>query len=347
MARAIHQEFNPDAIEHFSIDCDPYGVMVDRNGTIETVYIDESDYTSKKIDGILDKSDCDVQPDMTLYKKAFVLPNCPVSTDRIKAALKEHGISITKDLDAADVIISHGYLGTQTDTSENINHNYLLNTIYNHDSIDAGCMEVDDYCAANARGGELARVIYCSKVLEGFVGNYKANRLEFPYDAHMISGLAVNAAYAVEMGKPIFDVEKVMHQSATKIKLDERLLQDLISMKSSGSGDDWNMIGAILPTIDYRYNHHLLWTLSSELYSNMYVFNRNKDVQYWKGASGIDGYYHRSALEQIHWMEEQKVLNKESFKYLESIVRKEIRIDNRDLYVFKVSVKPEYKKYLK
>ena len=31
----------------------------------------------------------------------------------------------------------------------------------------------------------------------------------------------------------------------------------------------------------------------------------------------------------------------------QSIVRKEIRIDNRDLYVFKVSVKPEYKKYLK
>ena len=79
----------------------------------------------------------------------------------------------------------------------------------------------------------------------------------------------------------------------------------------------------------------------------MYMYNRNKDVQYWKRASCIDGYYHRSALDQIHWMEEQKVLNKESFKYLESIVRKEIRIDNRDLYVFKVSVKPEYKKYLK
>ena len=347
MARAIHQEFNPDAIEHFSIDCDPYGVMVDRNGTIETVYIDESDYTSKKIDSILDKNYCDVQPDMTLYKKAFVLPNCPVSTDRIKAALKEHSISITKDLDAADVIISHGYLCTTTDTCENINHNYLLNVIYNHDSIDTGCMEVDDYCAANARGNELARVIYCSKVEEGFVGNYSANRLEFPYDAHMISGLAVNAAYAVEMGKPIFDVEKVMHQSATKVKLDDRLLQDIISMKNSGSGDDWNMIGAILPTIDYRYNHHLLWKLSSELYSCMYMYNRNKDVQYWKRASCIDGYYHRSALDQIHWMEEQKVLNKESFKYLESIVRKEIRIDNRDLYVFKVSVKPEYKKYLK
>ena len=347
MARAIHQEFNPDAIEHFSINCDPYGVMVDRNGTIETVYIDESNYTSDKIEAILDKSDCDVQPDMTLYKKAFVLPNCPVSTDRIKAALKEHSISITKDLNAADVIISHGYLSTRTEMSENINHNYLLNHLSNHDSIDTGCMEVDDYCAANARGGELARVIYCSKVQEGFVGNYKANRLEFPYDGYMMTGLAVNTAYAVEMGKPIFDVEKVMHQSATKVKLDERLLQDLISMKSSGAGDDWNMIGAILPTIDYRYNHHLLWELAGELYSNLYMFNRNKDVQYWKKASRIDEYYHRSALEQIQWMEEEKVLNKESFKHLESIVRKEIRIDNRDLYVFKVSVKPEYKKYLK
>ena len=70
--------------------------MVDRNGTIETVYIDESDYI-KKIDGILDKVIV-MLADMTLYKKAFVLPNCPVSTDRIKAALKEHGISITKDL---------------------------------------------------------------------------------------------------------------------------------------------------------------------------------------------------------------------------------------------------------
>ena len=36
-----------------------------------------------------------------------------------------------------------------------------------------------------------------------------------------------------------------------------------------------------------------------------------------------------------------------SFKYLEPIVRREIRISNRDLYVFGVSVKKEYQKYLK
>ena len=49
----------------------------------------------------------------------------------------------------------------------------------------------------------------------------------------------------------------------------------------------------------------------------------------------------------ILWLEENDLLNRESFKYLEPIVRSEIRIQNRDLYTFKVSVKKEYKKYLK
>ena len=46
-------------------------------------------------------------------------------------------------------------------------------------------------------------------------------------------------------------------------------------------------------------------------------------------------------------MEKDEILNKESFRYLEKIVRKEISIDNRKLYTFKVSVKQEYKQYLK
>ena len=49
----------------------------------------------------------------------------------------------------------------------------------------------------------------------------------------------------------------------------------------------------------------------------------------------------------ILWLEEQELLNKESFKYLEPIVRKEISIQNRDLYTFKVAVKKEYQQYLK
>ena len=52
-----------------------------------------------------------------------------------------------------------------------------------------------------------------------------------------------------------------------------------------------------------------------------------------------------TALQMIQDLEEKGTLNKISFKYLEPIVRKEIRIENRDLYTFRVEVKPEYKKY--
>ena len=54
-----------------------------------------------------------------------------------------------------------------------------------------------------------------------------------------------------------------------------------------------------------------------------------------------------SAQDMILDLEKEEKLDSESFRYLEPIVRKEISIHNRDLYVFKVQVKPEYRKYLK
>ena len=40
------------------------------------------------------------------------------------------------------------------------------------------------------------------------------------------------------------------------------------------------------------------------------------------------------------------MLDKETFSYLEPIVRKEVTIQNRELYTFRVEVKPEYKKLI-
>ena len=76
-------------------------------------------------------------------------------------------------------------------------------------------------------------------------------------------------------------------------------------------------------------------------------FNRNKDVQYWKEKSNIEEFHTFNAQSMILWLEEEKKLNKINFRYLEPTVRSEIEIYNRDLYVFKVQVKPEYRKYLK
>ena len=65
------------------------------------------------------------------------------------------------------------------------------------------------------------------------------------------------------------------------------------------------------------------------------------------GHSNIDKYSDMVAEEMIIWLKQNNLLTSRAFRYLEPIVRKEISISNRDLYVFKVAVKPEYREYLK
>ena len=96
--KSVYQPFIPEAITHFGIDCDPYGIMVSNiSGEIETVYVDESSYTYNKILKILQGGNNTTTPNLSFYKKAFIMPGCPVSQDRAKSALKEHGISLTND----------------------------------------------------------------------------------------------------------------------------------------------------------------------------------------------------------------------------------------------------------
>ena len=63
--------------------------------------------------------------------------------------------------------------------------------------------------------------------------------------------------------------------------------------------------------------------------------------------ANMEDLYDRTAEQMIQWLEEKELLDEDNFNYLEPIVRKEVRIHNRELYVFKVAVKPQYRKYLK
>ena len=85
--KSVHQKLNLDAVKHFGIDCDPYGVIVDTVGeNIETVQIDKSALNLDKLLKILEVNN-KKSLNMTLYKKAFLFPNAPVSQERIKASL--------------------------------------------------------------------------------------------------------------------------------------------------------------------------------------------------------------------------------------------------------------------
>lgn len=344
-SKSIFQKFNDDAIAHFGISCDPYGIMTSAtNATIETVYLDESAGIHDNIEGLLESSKA---TSLSSYKKAYLLPNCRVSADRVKSALKEHGVVLTGDYMKAEIYITHDSISTRSESSENISTRYLLNQLWNYEAVESGCNSIDKYCEENSRGGNLARVIYDPKC-EGWISRYNNDFHSMPYEGWMMTGMAVNIAHRIDTGEATtMNVNTVLHSSANKIEITEELIEQLATMLNSYDDENLEMAGKILPTIDYTKKKHLMWKLGQEIGSNIYRISRNKDVDYWKSISNVEDYYHKSALDMIKHLEHRDQLNKEAFKYLEPTVRKEIRIENRDLYVFRVEVKPEYKKYLK
>jgi|TARA_R110001592_G_scaffold6586_1_gene35495 hypothetical protein len=343
-SKSIFQEFNEDAIKHFGISCDPYGIMTSTtNGTIATVYLDESSCIFNKINNILTTGNT---KNFGTYKKAYLLPNCSVSTDRIKSALKEHGIVLTGDYEKAEIYITHDNIEDRSESSQNISTRHLLNILWNYEAMEDGTQNIQRYCEDNMRNGEKARVVYDSKC-ENLVNRYNTDFHTMPYECWMLTGMAVNVAYRIDIGDAMtMDIDEVLHQSANKIELDEDLINQLIGMTNTYDEENEKLASKILPTIDYTKKKHLVWQLAQDIGSIIYRL-RDKDVRYWESASGIDDFNNFTALDMIQHLENSKELNKESFKYLEPIVRKQISIHNRDLYVFKVELKPEYKKYLK
>jgi len=176
---------------------------------------------------------------------------------------------------------------------------------------------------------------------------YDIDMEESLYDVWMLTGMAINLAHLIDTTDlTVVDPETVLHSSANLLTLDETLLADLKAQLNSYS-DDKALALKIVPTIDYTKNLHLMWQLAQDCSSLEYADNRDKDLQYWLKESNFRSLMRKSAQDMILWLESRELLNKTYFKYLEPIVRQEISIHNRDLYVFKVSVKKEYQQYLK
>ena len=354
ITKDVYQLYNTDAVLHFGIDCDSFGIMVSTtNEAIETVYADNSAYIYKKITEILsDCSDETSAPDLTKLKKAFIFPNADLSQDRIKMALKEHKIIITNNYEEADLYLTHNNIVKTFKNGETINTRTLLPQLWNYDAITGGNINIHNYIIEQTNlniNNKDIKVIEDSKLLN-CINRYAADYVSYSMDVDtwLLTSMAVNCAYRVEQGQAeVWNIEKIMNQSATKVELTEQLIKDLITLNNSSNQEDRNMICAILPTIKYKTNYHLLWQLSQDIGSSMNYYYRNKDVKFWENVSEINKYYRMDALEMIQYLEEKEKLNLINFKYLEPIVRKQISIDNRELYTFKVELKPEYKKYLK
>lgn len=342
--KSVYQTYDTAALKHYGLEGTPeYGVLSSSGDSVEKVLIASDIDAYKKIKSALETNTLDDTTFRT-KKKAFILPLCPVSQDRIKAALKEHKITVTNDYETADFIITHDEFYRDFRNGDPILTTAMLGYMWNYDILTATKNSqsfLDKWISQNGVG-----IIFDDKLTT--IGHRSWNCVTSGafYDRYMITGLALNLAYQIELGNyGVIDAEAIVNASSNKIVLTEELVLDLRRYMNSSNVDDREIAGKIIPTIDYTCNFHLLWEFAQETHSRMYVFNKNKDVQYWMEISRYSDFKYKDALEMIKWLEEENKLDNTSFKYLERVVRKEIRIENRDLYIFKVELKPQYKKY--
>ena len=115
----------------------------------------------------------------------------------------------------------------------------------------------------------------------------------------------------------------------------------------SASDEEIEMAGKIIPTIDPTGEPYLLYKYAVDFLDNVsYKYNRNKDVMYWMQKHNIFTLARKNAEEAIKYFEDRDMLDSRCFRALEVKCREEIQIHNRELYTFKVQVKPEYRKYM-
>ena len=269
------------------------------------------------------------------YNKAFVLPNCSAKLDRVKECLKEHNIRMTTDLDDADVVISHMDIEGSYESGANINSKMLLCKLWNY----YGYHVDDSQCLLFQR--EKDENTYNN------TWDWDEDQYESLYEIDYFTGYALELAYRIDVENlPVVGLDTLLNESATRQILTHELLTMINSQINAGD-EDRQLAYKLLPTIHPDKNHHLLWQLAQNHSGALYYAGRDKDLKYWMQQARIDNFGDYSAEQMIIWLKENNLLTSEAFRYIEPIVRKLIEIYNRELYVFKVAVKPEYREYLK
>tara|TARA_R100000541_G_scaffold370_8_gene3155 strand:- start:4769 stop:5809 length:1041 start_codon:yes stop_codon:yes gene_type:complete len=343
--KSVYQNLDADALTHFGLEQDTiYGVL-SGSYEINKVLCTEDQTTYEKIQRILTVPTEDDQTFRT-KKKAFILPKCSVSQDRLKAALKEHSITVTNDYELADLIVGHTdiFPYSKLSNGENIPSTIMMSKLWNYETTLGRQSAIQPAEISIYNSG--LEVIVTAKLTDK-VRYYDLDIKDNIYDSWLLTGMAINLAHIIDTTDvSVIDPETVLHSSANKIILDEQLLSDL-KIQIGSYGDDKALAVKILPTICYKTNYHLLWQLARDCGEITYADNRDKDLQYWIKESRFQALGRKSAEDMIMWLEREEKLCKTTFRYLEPIVRREISIQNRNLYTFKVAVKKEYQQYLK
>ena len=335
-----HSEISPELIDDLGFtDMVTVGLMMS-NLDIENTNLSESKSQYKKIKDLLTT---ETTSDLTQVKRAFVLPMHNVSTDRLKAALKEHKISVTNDYEKADFIIPHTNFYDSYLSVDNFAQTRMMFKLTNGYYCNDHRPVVTDYYKEHGND------VILDKRSLGDLYQHNIDYVSAPYDSYVFSNMSLALAGLVENGDiHVIETDTILNQSANRVPMTKELMEDIKKMIESynASEEEYAMAGKIIPTIDPTGQPFLLYEYADFLQSKAYHYNRNKDVLYWIDKHDIDRLSRCNAESAIKYFEEKGMLDSKCFRALEVLCRQEIQIHNRELYTFKVQVKPEYRKYM-
>ena len=316
--------------------------MVQNNLDVIDVVVSESVAQYEKVRDLLYT---ETTNDLTTVKKAFILPMADVSTDRLKSALREHKITVTNDYEKADFIIPHVNFYDKYSAIDSIPQTKMMFHLEN-----------GYYCNTHRKCATDYHIRTDNNVIldKRSLGDRYQHNIDYdslPYDSYIFSNMSIILAKMIEDGDlQVIETDTILNQSANRVPMTEELMEDLQKMTSGYSKDneEVQMAGKIIPTIDPTGEPYLLYKYSKEFLGNIeYKYNRNKDVIYWLDKHSCSYLSRMSAEEAFKYFEKEGKLDSRCFRALEVECRKEISISNRELYTFKVQVKPEYRKYMK
>ena len=339
-SKNVHDGEYPDQVITDLGFTDMVTVGMVTNTEIEDMFLSES---VAQYDKVRDLLATETTADLTVVKRAFVLPMHNVSTDRLKASLKEHKISITNDYEKADFIIPHTNFYETYHNVENIPQTKMMFKMSNGYFCNDHRPLVEDYYEKTGND------VILEKRSQDNHHQYNMNYESAPFDSFIFSNMSIVLADLIEKGEmQVIATDTILNQSANRTPITEQLMEDIKKMIDGYDPSDENieMAGKILPTIDPTGEPFMLYSYAHMLQNNSYRFNRNKDVQYWLDKYDIHRLSRLNAEEAIKHFEEIGELDSRCFKSLEVKCREQIQIHNRELYTFKVQVKPEYRKYM-
>ena len=313
-----------------------------------TVLVSEDETSYVKHQGILEG---DTETPIINYKnkKAFIIPGSNITADKLKMELKEHNIKVTNDIDQADIFVTN-HMSTLSVREHNIPLRAIMFDIENGYSItefeqgERKCDLINTWMNEE----NIEHVLWDnrrSETLNTYLGSCEYDSL--PYNTYVYTGMALKILNRiVNDGCETIAGDRVIDESPNQQILTKSLLDTCLQMYDAG-GEDRAMLEKILPTIRIDVNHHLLWKLHGNI-QEYHFSSRNKDIKYWFNKSQHSWYSRMTAEDFVKQHDEDGTLTSEGFKYMEPLIRKEIQIYNRELYVFTVRIKPEYEqKYLK